>query len=177
MKKLSILSLLIIAISCSRLTNYRKELQQHPFNQEIISKLPLFDALRQQILSFYDSLDFENGYDPYTNTSDMLFYYNHFFNSTEQYHKIPEQLYENIVPICNEIGEGNIDGFTILKDSTMVFWISSSKASYNHDLKIVETLYWYPDSIPKAEEYPRKDTMLNKQWKLQVWYDQKKSLM
>ena len=97
--------------------------------------------------------------------------------SSTELRGLPEQLYQNIKPIFDKIGEYIIEGFTILKDSSLVFWISSYKDSDNHDLRIEEYLEWDPDSIRNAENYPRKDTILNKQWKLQIWYNQRKSLM
>lgn len=176
MKKWSILFFLFLFVSCSRLTNYKKELKAHPFNQEVINKLALFDSLRLQILANYNSLYFEDKPDPYFNTNGPKYYYNYMPTSTDL-RGLPEQLYQNILPIIDKIGEDLFDGFTILKDSSIVFWISSYKDSENNDLKVKEYLEWDPDSKLTIETYPRKDTILNKNWKLQIWYDQKKSLM
>jgi len=176
MKKYSFFLLLIFYISCSRLTNYRKELKQHPFNQEVFNKLPLFDSVRQQILAHYDSLYFEDKPDGYFETGGLLYYYNYRPTSTDL-RGLPEQLYQNIKPIIGRIGERIFEGFTILKDSSLVFWISSYRHSENYDLKIREYLEWDPGSKFNIDTYPRKDTILNKEWKLQIWYDQKKSLM
>jgi len=124
MKKLSPLFLLFLFVSCSRLTNYKKELKAHPFNQEAIGKLALFDSLRWQILAHYNSFYFENKPDPYFDTDGPKYYYAHIPGSTDL-RGLPEQLYQNSMPIIERISEHLFEGFTILKDSSIVIWISS----------------------------------------------------
>ena len=159
----------VLFLACNRATEHKEELNMHSFDQTAISKLPVFDSIRKEIIYHYNSYQFGGAYNSFT--------FNYYFD-TIQRADIPSSLHKKIAPLFEEIGIAHVQSFTIIPDSTIEFLISSVRDHENNDLRIRESLFWYndPNRIKKLS-YPKKDTVIGNNWQYVIWYDQKKALM
>ena len=167
MAKFLLLFACIIVLSCISSTDFKKDFDEQQFDQAIVDKLPLFDTLRQLIVSNYDSFNFTGMNNDYT-------YIHNFDTSSYIIREIPDQVYPIAGQLFHKIGMYNIFGFTLSRDSSLKFLIRTSRLT-NHDIKVQESLNWYttPNKI-KRSNFPVKDTILNDNWKYEIWFNEKK---
>lgn len=176
MKKWIILNLIVFTSACKNSNNNERELAAIPFNQEVIRKISQYDSVRREVLNYHDSFHFETFIHEF---GDQGFVYNHTEGPQELYFHpgIPIPLYEKILPIINNIGESHFTSFAVARDNTIVFPISSSKGEGNHDVRIYETLIWYPDPArikkPSRPNSVFKDTSISPNWRYQIEYWEK----
>ena len=170
MKKYFTPLIFLIICSCSNLTKFDKEFNEHKFDISVINNLNIYDSLRQLVFGEIDILQFNDS------NNEFTYYYN--FDSTTKIsgHEntdIPKGIYSKTVSFFNKLGKTNIYGFTISKDSTFELLIRNTYLTkYNLDIR--ERLYWVSNSSKMTKHsFPFKDTLLTDKWQYQIWYDKR----
>lgn len=155
---------------CKNSNDFKSDFENHKYDQTVIQNLPLYDTLRQLILTNYDSFHLSSI------KTDFPYIYN--FDTASQisgYNNtdISEKIYPKTVELFKTIGSNHIFGFTISKDSTIEFLINNTHLS-KYFLDVRERLYWFANSnkINKTS-FPIKDTLLSDNWQYQIWYDKR----
>ncbi len=170
MKRITISLLLISFLSCRSHEDFKDEFNKQVFDQAIIQNLPEYDSLRQIILDSYDAFHLSDS------TIEFTYFYNFDTSTRIGDHNntdIPEIMFARTNRLFKKIGRNNIFGFTLSKDSTLVFLIRNTHlAKYYLDVR--ERLYWNPKSqkIVKTS-FPSKDTIFKRNWQYQIWYDKR----
>jgi hypothetical protein len=167
-----LISLIIISLlfSCKDSYYWRNDFKNHTFDSVVINRHAQYDSLRQTIFKNYSEF-------PWDNTRSNLTY---IYNFDTSYHQsginpfdIPKKIRSEIIQLFNNIGQQNILGFTIAKDSSFEIFIRNTYLD-KYYLDVREKLIWYPQ-INKIEQvaFPIKDTLLTEKWQYQIWYDKR----
>lgn len=170
MKIHKVLILFFLLLGCKDSYYWRKDFDNHTFDRAVITHISLYDTLRQTILKNYSEF-------PWHNTQGNLVYIYNFDTSYNQIginsFDIPIKIRSEIILLFNKLGQENIMGFTIAKDSSFKIFVRNTFLD-TYDLDVRESLIWYPQ-ITKIEklEFPFKDTLLSEKWQYEIWYDKR----
>jgi hypothetical protein len=170
MLRFTIFVFALLLLSCRNSKDFTADFQNHKFDVSVIEALPLYDTLRQIIVSNYDSFQLTN--------ANYCFNYNYTFDSADRKRghstsDMPKILYPKVLELFKTIGRDRIFGFSVCKDTTVeMFIINRHLTKYVLDVR--ERLKWYPSSSSiKNKSFPIKDTVLSDRWQYSVWYDKR----
>jgi hypothetical protein len=161
---------LSILFGCKDSYYWKKDYINHRFDKVVINRISLYDTLRQTILQNYNEF-------PWDNTKTNLIYVYNFDTSNQRsgdnHFDIPRKIRPHFVQLFNKIGQDNIVGFIIEKDSSLEILVRNTFID-KYYLDVRERLSWYPQTnkIEKFE-FPIKDTLLTEKWQYQIWYDKR----
>ena len=170
MKVLKASIFLIILISCEDSYYWRKDFENQKFDKVVINKLSLYDTLRKGILQNYSEFQWEE------KQSSLTYIYNFdttYYKGGINHFDIPRKIRSEIIQLFSKIGQTNILGFTIYKDSLLKIYVRNTFLD-EHYLDVRESLNWYPqkNKIEKLE-FPYKDSLLSEKWQYEIWYDKR----
>jgi len=168
MKKLLPLVIALFTVSCGSdpMHHDERDLEGHQFDHAMIDKLPIFDSLRQLIISNYDSFRIGGAFNDFT-------YVHNFDTAAQPTLDIPSHIYPSVAHFFKMIGS-DLEGFTLSKDSTLKFMLREW-ANGNH---VMESMYWYPYAsmirpaeLKRRSNAPRsyfQDTVVNSNWQYEL---------
>lgn len=157
--------LVITAVSCgteSKTYDYKS----HPFDQQVIAKLPLYDSISQVLLKNFAALQDEM-------KEHSSFDYGFSNSMTLVNPKLPAEAVERIKQYQSELGDGLLSEFSVYKDSTIKYSIRDTELE-GYDVTARERLSYLPNGgTMQRREPPNKDTVLNKNWQYWIRFDEK----
>ncbi len=157
-----ILVTLCLAAAC-RSKHY--DFKNHPFDKQVIEKLPIYDSLGRAIISHYSAI-----YKP--TKSEPTYVYIDYQDGDEIYQNLPPDVAAKIKTYIIQLGPAFFYGFDLYKDSTMKIYVKDTLLKSYH-LEIYERLSFFPagtDSARKRDS-PSRDTMLNRNWQYWIRFD------
>ena len=139
--------------------------KKHPFDQQVIAKLPIYDSLGRSIIKNYAAI-----YKPTKNEPSYV--YIDYQDGNEIYQDLTPDEAAKIRSYINQLGRNFFYGFDLYKDSTMKIYIRDTVLTSYH-MDINERLSFFPkgnDSL-KKRDFPSRDTVLNSNWHYWIRFD------
>jgi hypothetical protein len=153
------LIIIFLAAGCDS-KEVKQQYQDHPFDQRVIEKLPIYDSLCAVLIRnfpFYQKEILENNAFKLVFTRD----------SSGIYKQLPKEASLKINQYYRQLGTDFIYRLDIYKDSSIRISIRDTFIEKSK-INIGERLSFFPDSTGiRKREFPTKDTILNHQW--QYW--------
>ena len=164
-----IFTLLVSLTACKSSSDFQPDLQRHPFDPEVMSRLSRYDSLRKLLLAHFETLQ--------SDTSMFAATYGLSLDTSRQNTnaeaELPTGIKEEILPLARRIGGRNLFGFALQRDSSIRFLIRNTYLDKYH-LDVRERLTWYPDTSRILRvQFPMKDTLLTGNWQYMLWYDKR----
>ena len=159
-----ILLLLSFAAGCGSKNEYNY--QQYGFDQQVISKLPLYDSIGQVLLQNFAALQEEM-------KEHSSFDYGRSKTARLVNPALPAAAAEKIHTYMEALGDDFLTEFSVYKDSSIKFSVRD-KALEGHDLVARERLSYLPNGgRMQRREPPDKDTILHGNWQYWIQFDEK----
>ncbi len=192
----------ILLVSCDRkrdLKKLRQVFSETKYDNEIINKLPLYDSLKNIIISNIDTIfKFRNSrhfvFHSYANgdtatvqedESFYEFYYNYGEATALSYgtgpndqklidavsvENMPAFIYPAVDNIFKKLGKSKIRGFTLWTDSTIEI---SVKAFRKENIEVGHTLTWKRITAKNTDpDIFYRDTLIAPKWTYGIWVDE-----
>ena len=157
------ITFLCLVIGCHSTPDYNY--RNHPFNHEVIEKLPIYDSLGRAIIQHYSAI-----YKP--TKGEPTYVYIDYQDGDEIYKDLPQDAAGKIKGYITELGPNFFFGFDLYKDSTMKIYVRDTLLKTFH-MDVFERLSFFPagtDSL-KKRDFPSRDTILNKNWQYWIRFD------
>jgi len=195
-----LLGLSIISCDHKRDVKKLKEVfNQTKYESDVINNLPLYDSLKNIIISNIDTIfKFRNSrhfvFHSYTNGDTATiqedanfyrFYYNYRGASALSYgtgpndqklidevsiENMPTFIYPSVDTIFKELGKNKIRGFTLWTDSTIEFYV---KGFRKDDIDVEHTLTWKRAFAKNSDpDFFSRDTIIGHNWTYGIWVDE-----
>jgi hypothetical protein len=138
----------------------RTTFSDYHFDQQVISKLPIYDSLVTELIQHYPTTaQFNYGKSGYRYVPSQ--------QGNDLYKVFPAEVGDKIKHHLSSIGNDFIYGFDCYKDTTIRIMIRDVYIQKDH-VNISERLSYYPPGMNiTRREFPIKDTILNNHW--QYW--------
>lgn len=175
MLRTKLVCILLISLSSCRDNDFSQDFEDYQYDKEIIRQLSLYDTLRQNLIQNITNFQLNE------NKPSFEYLYNFdTANASISGHSnrdIPHILYPATVQLFERIGEGNIYGFKISRDSTFEIFLRNTHIS-KYYLDVRERLQWHPSGeIQKKAGIPSKDTILLDNWRYIIWFDKRAEIL
>ena len=141
------------------------DIKNHPFNKQVIEKLPIYDSLGKAIIQHYSAI-----YKP--TKGEPSYVYIDYQDGDEIYKGLSPDEAAKIKGYITQLGPNFFYGFDLYKDSTMKIYVRDTLLK-SYCLEIAERLSYFPagtDSI-KKRDFPSRDTILNRNWHYWIRFD------
>jgi len=158
------LVVLCMAVACqSKQSSY--DYKHHPFDQNVIAKLPIYDSLARSIVKHYAAI-----YKP--TKGEPSYVYIDYQDGDEIYKDLQPDEAARIKSLISQLGRDFFFGFDLYKDTTMKIYVKDSYIKESR-MEMWERLSFFPegsDSL-KKRDFPSRDTMLNRNWHYWIRFD------
>ena len=142
------------------------ELPDHPYDEQVIARLPVYDSLVHELLAYYPLLQKPNENETYS-------MYKLSTDSNVLYGRLPLQGANKVRQYFTQLGDDFIFGFQLYKDSSIKIFIRDSYSG-QYNLTISERLSFYPaGGNMRRREPPIKDSILNRNWQYWISFDER----
>ena len=165
MSRISVILLLFLVAGCNS-NQTPAELPDHPYDEQVITKLPVYDSLVNELLAYFPLIQKPNENETYT-------MYSLSSDSNALYGRLPAVGAAKVRQYFTQLGKGFIFGFQLYRDSSIKIFIRDSYSG-TYNLTISERLSFYPEGGNiKRRELPIKDTILNRNWQYWISFDER----
>ena len=165
MTRLFIVALFFLVAGCST-ANKNYDHKGHPFDPQVIAKLPLYDSISRVLLQNFSALQPEI-------KEHASFDYS--FSGTAKLvnPELPQGVAQKITAYRVQLGEGFLDEFSVYKDSTIKYSVRDTEPE-GFGVTVRERLSYLPNGgRMQRREPPNKDTILNSNWQYWIRFDEK----
>lgn len=164
MTRLLFIALFFLAAGCG---SERKayDAKSHPFDQQVIARLPLYDSISRVLLQNFSALQEEmkehSSFDySFSSTTGLV-------NPT-----LPQEAAKRINSLQKQLGETFLFELSVYKDSSIKFSIRDTDLD-GYDLTVRERLSYLPNGgTMQRREPPDKDTVLSPNWQYWIRFDE-----
>ncbi len=139
--------------------------KNHPFDEQVITKLPLYDSIGQLLIQNFAALQQEM-------KDHSSFDYGRSAAATLVNPRLPPDVSEKINGFMKELGSDYLSEFSVYKDSTIRFSIRDTDLK-EYGITARERLSYLPNGgSMQRREPPNKDTILNSKWQYWIRFDE-----
>lgn len=163
MNRLSFIAFFFLVAGCGS-KNKAYDYKNHPFDQQVIAKLPLYDSISRVLLQNFLALQEEM-------KEHASFDYS--FSGTASFvnPKLPREAVERISAYQAQLGDQFLSEFSVYKDSTIKYSIRDTDLKFD-DVTVRERLSYLPNGgTMQRRKAPDKDTILNRNWQYWIRFD------
>jgi hypothetical protein len=156
--------LLLFAAGC-RSDSADYDYQNHPFDQQVIARLPLYDSISAVLIRNFPALmpDIKE---------QSAFEYRRSEGANSLYQKLPRPAAEKISGYLAQLGDGFLTAIDVYRDSSIRYSIRDTYLE-KYYVTIRDRLSYYPNGgNMRRREAPDKDTILNKNWQYWIRFDE-----
>ena len=165
MARLTALLLLLFIAGCGS-GNKTYDYKSHPFDQQVIAKLPLYDSISQVLLQNFAALQNEI-------KEHSSFDFGRSGTAKLVNPDLPAEAAEKIDRYMKELGEDFLTEFSVYKDSSIKYSIRDTEVK-GYDITARERLSYLPNGgTMQRRQAPDKDTILNSKWQYWIRFDDK----
>ena len=165
MAKIFVILLLFLVAGCHS-NETPAELPDHPYDEQVIAKLPVYDSLVNELLAYCPLIQKPNENETYS-------MYKLSSDSNILYGRLPPEGAVKVRQYFTQLGQGFIFGFQLYKDSSIKIFIRDSYSG-QYNLTISERLSFYPKGgNMRRRESPMKDSILNRNWQYWISFDER----
>jgi hypothetical protein len=163
MNRLSMIVLFFLAIGCgSKGRSY--DYKSHPFDQQVIAKLPLYDSISRVLLQNFPALQQEM-------KEHASFDYSFAGTASFVNPTLPQEAAQKIKAYQAQLGKEFLFEFSVYKDSSIKYSVRDTDLK-DYDVTVRERLSYLPDGgTMQRREPPNKDTILSPNWQYWIRFD------
>jgi hypothetical protein len=166
MKRLFTLLFLCFAVGCGSNNKKTYNYKNHPFDAQVIARLPLYDSISQVLLQNFAALKDEmkdhSSFDFGRSKTAIL------VNPA-----LPADAAEKINHYMKQLGDDYLTEFSVYKDSSIKYSVRDTDLK-GYDITARERLSYLPNGgTMQRREPPNKDTILNSKWQYWIRFDDK----
>ncbi|HUC83022.1 MAG TPA: hypothetical protein VMR70_19090 [Flavisolibacter sp.] len=163
MSRLPVLLLCVLAAACG---SGKKDFdhKSHPFDPEVIAKLPLYDSISSVLLQNFSALQNEI-------KEHASFDYSFSGTAAAFNPKLPNDALQKIRTYQARLGEDFLFEFSVYKDSTIKYSVRDRELK-DQGVTVRERLSYLPNGgTMQRRNPPNKDTILNRNWQYWIRFD------
>jgi hypothetical protein len=167
MKKL--FTFLVFLAACNGIRHQKKvndaEIKDLKFNRQTIELLPVYDSMRQLIMSHYDQFPLSGAF------NEFVFHDYETDSVKAVLTGMPADIFPAMTRLLYQVDSQQLNNFVLSQDRTLKFTIAEWKSEGN---TYYERLFWYPRSemikgarVKRMDYSPRssyRDTLLQNNW-------------
>jgi hypothetical protein len=167
MPRISVLPILLLFLAGGcRSKNKAYDYKTHPFDKEVIARLPLYDSLSQVLLANFAALQDEI-------REHSSFDYGRSQGAVLVNPKLPPEATEKINRYMSQLGDKFLSEFSVYKDSTIKYSVKDTNLE-GYNITVRERLSYLPNGgTMQRREPPNKDTILNRNWQYWIRFDER----
>ena len=167
MKKICALHIILLfVVAGCRSKEKTYDYKSHPFDKEVIARLPLYDSLSQVLLANLSAMQKDM-------KEHASFDYGRSMGAKLVNPQLPKDATEKINHYMAQLGDKYLTEFSVYKDSSIKYSVRDTNLE-GYDITARERLSYLPNGGKmQHREPPNKDTILNQHWQYWIRFDDK----